>query len=288
MTRSKWAFLGTVGMGLAVCVLALQPGLGARQAAVAIDDDDIGGVVTGPNGPEAGVWVIAETMDLPTRFNRTVVTDDEGRYVVPDLPEATYDVLGARLRSRRLAQAAGVAGDPRRSHRGGRARRAGGGAVLPVRLLVRAARGAGARGVPGDRSGRQRHLAERAEPGGVAARPEVGRVHRLPRASGARPRARFPPELGEFDSLVAAWDRRIQSGQAGGSMSNGLDRMGRRRALEIVRRLDRPHHGRRGAGPRRRRGPRGSSATWSSPSGTGPIRRPTCTTRRRPTSATPP
>src|SRR4029434_10694948 len=63
-----------------------------RAAAVAIDNDDIGGVVSGPNGPEAGVWVIAETKDLPTRFAKIVVTDDQGRYVVPDLPKAKYDV----------------------------------------------------------------------------------------------------------------------------------------------------------------------------------------------------
>ena len=62
---------------------------------IVIDDDDIGGVVMGPNGPEAGVWVIAETDDLPTRFVRSVVTDDEGRYVIPDLPEA----LAARAAS---------------------------------------------------------------------------------------------------------------------------------------------------------------------------------------------
>src|SRR3954453_22416603 len=64
----------------------------APAAAVAIDNDDIGGVVTGPKGPEAGVWVIAETRDLPVRFIKIVVTDDQGRYVVPDLPKATYDV----------------------------------------------------------------------------------------------------------------------------------------------------------------------------------------------------
>ncbi|MCH7564766.1 MAG: hypothetical protein IH968_13190 [Gemmatimonadetes bacterium] len=57
-----------------------------------LDDDDIGGVVTGPGGAEAGVWVIAETADLPTRFVRIVVTDDRGRYLIPDLPDATYDV----------------------------------------------------------------------------------------------------------------------------------------------------------------------------------------------------
>ena len=62
------------------------------QPTVAIDPDDIGGVVTSAHGPEAGVWVIAETTDLPTKMNRIVVTDDQGRYVVPDLPKATYDV----------------------------------------------------------------------------------------------------------------------------------------------------------------------------------------------------
>ena len=60
--------------------------------AVAIDSDDIGGVVTSTNGPEAGVWVIAETRDLPVRYIKSVVTDDRGRYVVPDLPNATYSV----------------------------------------------------------------------------------------------------------------------------------------------------------------------------------------------------
>src|SRR5262249_37339161 len=64
-----------------------------RSAAVAIDPDDIGGVVASSNGPEAGVWVIAETSELPTRFARIVVTDDEGRYVLPDLPRATYQVF---------------------------------------------------------------------------------------------------------------------------------------------------------------------------------------------------
>src|ERR1043166_5993578 len=67
-----------------------QPRSGAT---VAIDPDDIGGVVTSSKGPEAGVWVIAETSELPTKFARIVVTDDEGRYVLPDLPRATYQVF---------------------------------------------------------------------------------------------------------------------------------------------------------------------------------------------------
>ena len=48
----------------------------AQQPAVAVDADDLGGVVTGPKGPEAGVWVIAETTNLPTKFAKVVVTDE--------------------------------------------------------------------------------------------------------------------------------------------------------------------------------------------------------------------
>jgi hypothetical protein len=62
----------------------------ALAQAPAIDPDDIGGVVMGPAGPEAGVWVIAETSDFDTRYAKIVVTDDSGRYVVPDLPAASY------------------------------------------------------------------------------------------------------------------------------------------------------------------------------------------------------
>jgi hypothetical protein len=58
--------------------------------AQAVNNNDVGGTVTGPSGPEAGVWVIAETMDLPTRYAKMVVTDDQGRYLVPDLPKANY------------------------------------------------------------------------------------------------------------------------------------------------------------------------------------------------------
>jgi hypothetical protein len=71
-----------LAVGLFVALIASMVGIGAFQAtgaAVQIDSDDLGGVVTGPRGPEAGVWVIAETTDLPTKFVRIVVTDDQGR-----------------------------------------------------------------------------------------------------------------------------------------------------------------------------------------------------------------
>src|ERR1043166_5405378 len=57
-----------------------------------IGNSDLGGVVTTAKGPEAGVWVIAETTDLPTKYAKIVVTDDQGRYVLPELPKAKYKV----------------------------------------------------------------------------------------------------------------------------------------------------------------------------------------------------
>ncbi len=67
-------------------------GVSAQSAAVKISAKDIGGVVTGDKGPEAGVWVIAETRDLPTKYAKIVVTDDKGQFVIPDLPKANYQV----------------------------------------------------------------------------------------------------------------------------------------------------------------------------------------------------
>jgi hypothetical protein len=93
MTLRAVLLSGVAAIGVVALQMTLPPSSHAQQTqAVAIDADDIGGVVTGPNGPEAGVWVIAETTDLPTRFTKSVVTDDQGRYVIPDLPVANYQV----------------------------------------------------------------------------------------------------------------------------------------------------------------------------------------------------
>src|SRR5262249_13105760 len=66
----------------------------SNGAVVAMDNDDIGGIVTSSKGPEAGVWGIAETTNLPTRFAKNVVTDDRGRYLIPDLTKAADSVWG--------------------------------------------------------------------------------------------------------------------------------------------------------------------------------------------------
>src|SRR5213592_2375244 len=81
--------------GIALCLAGAGSGLKAQRApasAVQVGSTELGGVVTSSKGPEAGVWVIAETTDLPTRFTKIVVTDDRGRYLLPDLPKATYSV----------------------------------------------------------------------------------------------------------------------------------------------------------------------------------------------------
>ena len=87
MSRTATALLALATVAASTLLVAA-----ATAGTAAFDDDDITGVVTGPTGPEAGVWVIAETSDLPTKFARIVVTDDRGRYLMPDLPPAGYDV----------------------------------------------------------------------------------------------------------------------------------------------------------------------------------------------------
>ena len=80
----------------AAALIALTPhavsAQGKAQDTVSVGTTDLGGVVSGPNGPEAGVWVIAETTDLPTKYSKIVVTDERGRYVIPELPRANYNV----------------------------------------------------------------------------------------------------------------------------------------------------------------------------------------------------
>jgi len=93
MKARKWVVLGV----LMIAAIGLIPVRGDAQQSggtrVDIDKDDISGVVMSSKGPEAGVWVIAETTDLPTKYARIVVTDDLGRYVVPDLPAANYQIF---------------------------------------------------------------------------------------------------------------------------------------------------------------------------------------------------
>src|SRR5689334_20640161 len=94
--RIRTASIGMLSASFAALLCAASVNVAAAQPAagqqVRVDASDIGGVVTGAKGPEAGVWVIAETKDLPTKYVKIVVTDDSGRYLLPDLPKANYDI----------------------------------------------------------------------------------------------------------------------------------------------------------------------------------------------------
>src|SRR5260370_40246913 len=85
--------VGVAAIAIAAFFGGVPSRLVAQQSAqVRVGDSDLGGVVTGPNGHEAGVWVIAETTDLPTKMAKMVVTDDQGRYLLPQLPNASYNI----------------------------------------------------------------------------------------------------------------------------------------------------------------------------------------------------
>ena len=228
--HSRLGLLAVVGiLGVALSCADVQQSAGG---AVAIDADDIGGVVTGPAGPEAGVWVIAETTDLPTKFNRIVVTDDQGRYVLPDLPSATYDVWvrGYGLVDSPKVQAApgefadltAVPAPDERAAAG----------YYPAGYWLSLIQVPDKNEFPGtgpQGNGISPNMKSQAEwlrnlkSGGCT----------VCHAMGNKATREIPAGLGDFDSLVDAWDRRIQSGQAGGSMNTALNRMGRQRALEM-------------------------------------------------------
>src|SRR3979409_811910 len=98
MRNARGLYVSLAALVVAASLAGMPSRLNAQQSpptAVSIGDSDIGGVVTSAKGPEAGVWVIAETTELPTKFLKIVVTDDQGRYVLPALPKATYSGGGS-------------------------------------------------------------------------------------------------------------------------------------------------------------------------------------------------
>jgi len=217
-------------MVAAMCAL-IMGAAAARQAssaAVAIDNDDIGGVVTGPKGPEAGVWVIAETSDLPTRFVRIVVTDDRGRYLLPDLPKASYSVWvrGYGLvdspktkaqPGKNLNLTAVPAPDPRAA-----AEYYPAGYWLSLLKVPEKSEFPGGAGI-GPNVKSQQDWIRLIKSGGCTACHQLGTL-------GTRHIAK---ELGTFPTSAAAWERRLQSGQAGSNMISTLGAIGHDRALAL-------------------------------------------------------
>jgi hypothetical protein len=208
-------YLTVAAIGIA-SVLAAAPAQLRAQTAVAVDNDDIGGVVTGATGPEAGVWVIAETDDLPTRYAKMVVTDDQGRYVLPDLPKAKYKVW---VRGYGLIDSPKVDGEP--------------GQQLNLRAVPAPNEAAAAQYYPAIYWYSMLKIPDKGEFGGKSNIPEkltqvdwlkqvknIGCIgcHQLGQLSTRM----IPAGFGEFKSGEEAWMRRIQAGQSGEQMTNQL------------------------------------------------------------------
>jgi hypothetical protein len=230
MQRSKQFYLGTAA-AIGFAALLGMPAAGVAQtpapAAVVIDNDDIGGVVRGPNGPEAGVWVIAETRDLPTRFTRSVVTDDQGRYVLPDLPKAKYKIW---VRGYGLVDSPKVDGEP--------------GQQLNLTAVPAPNERAAAEYYPAIYWYSMLKIPEADQFGGASDIPRnvkqfdwlnlmknngcVG-CHQLGQASTRT----IPKAFGDFKTGAEAWQRRTQSGQAGELMVNILPASSAARLISI-------------------------------------------------------
>jgi hypothetical protein len=207
--------LSVAAIGVA-SVLAFAPATLRAQTAVAIDADDIGGVVTGPNGPEAGVWVIAETTELPTKYAKMVVTDDQGRYVIPDLPSANYTVW---VRGYGLVDSVKVRAKPGQQ----------------LNLAATAAPNAAAAAhyypaiywyammqIPGqDQFGGKSNIPDKlTQVDWLKQVKNIGCIgcHQL----GQEATRTIPAQFGAFKNGEEAWMRRVQSGQSGEQMTNQL------------------------------------------------------------------
>ncbi len=212
---------------------ARQQAAPATQAAnsIAVDADDIGGVVTSAKGPEAGVWVIAETTELPTRYRKIVVTDDAGRFVVPDLPKAMYRVwvrgyglvdsaLTVAAPGSHVALTAALAPDAKTAAQ-----------IYPANYwfsLLQVPPKSAFPMAPPDNAPNQPAIATQAD--WVATIKQCNGVcHQM----GTKATREISPALGTFDSTLSAWDARIRMGQTGRGMVNAVTRLGRERSLSM-------------------------------------------------------
>src|SRR6267154_2519689 len=215
-----------------VACLAVVKAQQTTGEAVSISDDDIGGVVTSEKGPEAGVWVIAETTDLPTKFVKIVVTDDRGRYVVPGLPKASYSlwVRGYGLVDSPKVQAtpgkivnlaAVVAPNPREAAQ-----------YYPAVYwfsLLRVPNKSEFPGTGPTGNGIPENMKSQGQWLHLLKTDSCWSCHQM----GDKATREIPKTLGHFGSSTAAWARRLLSGQAGNNMINGLGQLGPERALPM-------------------------------------------------------
>ena len=202
----------------------------AASAAAVAGETSISGVVRSAAGPEAGVWVIAETDDLETGFRKIVVTSDDGRFLIPELATATYDVwvrgyglADSEPRPARpgdtLELTVSAAATPREAA-----------AVYPANYWYSLIEvpppadfpGTGDNGInPAMRT--QEQFIDGLKDG-------CQLCHQL----GNEATREMPMvDLDAFDSTGAAWAFRLGTGATGSSMVRQLNRMGRARTLEV-------------------------------------------------------
>lgn len=197
----------------------------SENASVQTDNNYLEGVVTGPNGPEAGVWVIAETYDLETRFAKIVVTDDEGRYVIPELPQANYEVW---VRGYGLVDSTKQSATP--------------GNTLNLEAVIAPDEAAAAEYYPAGYWLSLLEIPEESEfpgtgPTGNGINPNIEHQADYVRLitsggcvvchqMGNKATREIPALFSGYDTAAAAWSRRIQSGQAGGFMTRIWTGMG--------------------------------------------------------------
>ena len=203
-----------------------------KTESIAGEEDDIGGVVTGSNGPEAGVWVIAETHDLPTRFAKIVVTDDQGRYLIPDLPAANYNVW---------VRGYGLVDSPKKEAKPG--------STLDLEAVVAPDPHAAAEYYPAGYWFSLLNVPDKSKfpgtgPEGNGVAPSMLNQAQFLRTIksgtclachqlGSKGTREFPPSLGKFNSSEEAWERRLASGQAGGSMISTIHQVGKEEVLRM-------------------------------------------------------
>jgi hypothetical protein len=228
----KQTFYRSVAVTGLAGLLGAAPAQLNAQSTIAINNDDIGGVVTGPNGPEGGVWVIAETTDLDTKFAKMVVTDDQGRYVVPDLPKAKYKIW---VRGYGLVDSTKVDAEP--------------GKILDLAAVKAPTEAAAAEYYPAIYWYSMIKVPDQASfpgtgPTGNGINPGMktqGQFLDAVKTNGCitchqlgnKATRTIPDALGKFANGYEAWTRRIQSGQAAPNMVNTIERMGTQATLKM-------------------------------------------------------
>src|SRR2546425_3018373 len=217
------SYLGAVVIGGLLLSAGQQAAAQGGDSMDRMGANDLGGVVGSANGPEAGVWVIAETGDLPTKFTKIVVTDDRGRYLIPELPKANYSVW---VRGYGLVDSPKVRAVP--------------GKVLDLTAVLAPSAAAAAEYYPPIYWYSMLKVPAKSDfpAGPVKTQPEWVNQTKTSGAMSCHPLGTkgtrtMPKDFAQLKSSAEAWGRRIASGQAMTQMTTALGRLDPQRALAL-------------------------------------------------------